>query len=154
MTRISPLLRVYEGCGRALAGTIEGATIVKLNRILPKVSYLVYPEFDRDPHPALATSVRADLKWLHLKYRDFRQSDNPPILHRKETFVLPDYPKRDEFARLTAQEEEHGLFASSVNIGTRQRWNELLENRGLTLQDHELVHRPKGNPDGTMTDRT
>lgn len=110
LPRLCPLLRVYEGCGRALAGTVEQANVIKLNRIEPKVSYLSYPEFDRDPHPALATSVRADLKRLHLKFRDFRESQNPPILHRKETLVAPDYPGRDKFARLTKQEERNGLL--------------------------------------------
>jgi DNA phosphorothioation-associated putative methyltransferase len=122
-----------------LTGTVEDATIVKLNRIVSKVSYLAYPDFDTDPHPALATSVRADLRTLHLKYRDFRQSENPPILHRKETLVASDYPRREEFARLTAREEEFDLFAEPAGIGTRNRWLELLEAKGLRLNDHELM---------------
>jgi DNA phosphorothioation-associated putative methyltransferase len=122
-----------------LTGTVDDATIIKLNRIVPKVSYLSYPDFDTDPHPALATSVRADLRALDLKYRDFRQSDNPPILHRKETFVAPDYPRRDEFARLTAREEELGLYAEPATIGTRNSWTELLEAKGIRLEGHSVL---------------
>lgn len=139
LSQLAPLLRVYEGCGRALTGTVDGATIVKLNRIEPKVSYLAYPQFDCDAHPSLATSVRADLRRLHLKYRDFRESSNPPILHRKETFVAPDYPRRDEFARLTAQEEDLGLLAEPAGIGTRDGWMARLREKGLAIIDHTIV---------------
>jgi hypothetical protein len=36
--------------------------VIKLRRDEPKVSYLGYPEFDRDGHPALAFSLRVDLR--------------------------------------------------------------------------------------------
>jgi DNA phosphorothioation-associated putative methyltransferase len=93
-----PVIRVYEGCGRVLAGTVADANVVKLHRIKSQVSYLSYPEFDRNPHPALATSVVSRLARLDVTYRDFRDSANPPILHRKETFVGCDYPGRGKFA--------------------------------------------------------
>lgn len=137
--RLLPLLRVYEGCGRALTGTVDQTTIIKLNRIEPKVSYLAYPEFDRNPHPALATSVRADLRRLDIKYLDFRNSANPPILHRKEAFVTPDYPGRDKFARLTAQEEKQGLLSNPTRIGTRDRWAALVDGSGFHLRGHRLL---------------
>ena len=50
---LDPLLRVYEGCARAYLGEIEGANLIKLHRHSGKVSYLVYPDFETDPHPAL-----------------------------------------------------------------------------------------------------
>lgn len=139
LPKLTPLVRVYEGCGRALAGTVEQTNIIKLNRLEPKISYLSYPDFDHDLHPALATSTRADLKRLHLKFQDFRASSNPPILHRKETFVAAGYPGRDKFSRLTAQEEKHGLYEQSANIGTRDRWMAVLDTKGLRLQGHRLV---------------
>ena len=57
-----------------------------------------------------------------MKFTDFVDSQNPPILHRKETFVPDDYPGRDKFARLTAQEERAGLLDEARDIGTRQAW--------------------------------
>jgi DNA phosphorothioation-associated putative methyltransferase len=135
---VSPLLRVFEGCGRALAGTAEGTTLVKLHRLEPKVSYLAYPDFDTVAHPALATSVRADLGRLDVRIRDFRLFSNPPILHRKETFVPADYPGRERFARLTAQEERAGLLAHGSTIGTRDRWDSLLAAGGLMIRGHRL----------------
>ncbi len=139
ITQLPPLLRVYEGCARVLTGAVEGATIVKLNRLEPKVSYLVYPSFDAEPHPALAMSVRADLRRLDVRIRDFRSSKNPPILHRKELFVPEDYPGRAEFARLSAAEEEAGLFQASALIGTRDGWQQALAVRGLQVVGHRLV---------------
>ena len=58
---LDPLLRVYEGCARAYLGEIEGANLIKLHRQSGKVSYLVYPDFETDPHPALLRSVKLTL---------------------------------------------------------------------------------------------
>lgn len=135
---LPPLLRVYEGCGQALAGTVEEATVVKLHREKPQVSYLSYPTFDRDPHPALSTVVVARLQALKLTYRDFRDSENPPILHRKETFVAPGYPDREKFERLTEQEERYELL-SSPTIGTKNGWAEALRDRELKMRGHRVV---------------
>ena len=139
VNRLDTTLRVYEGCGRALLGAVDGATLVKLNRIDPKVSYLSYPDFDADPHPRLIASLRADLRRIHVKFTDFAESQNPPILHRKETFVPDDYPGRDKFARLTAQEERAGLLEDTRSIGTRQAWQARLDRAGLRLTGHRLV---------------
>jgi hypothetical protein len=142
LDELPPLLRVYEGCGQALAGTVVEATIVKLHREKPQVSYLSYPTFDRDPHPALATVLVARLGALKLTYRDFRESENPPILHRKEAFVSSNYSGRDKFARLTAQEERLDLL-SSPSIGTRNGWHEALRGAAVELRGHRLRKIPR-----------
>lgn len=133
------VLRVYEGCARALTGTVEGATVLKLHRHKPQVSYLEYPTFDTDPHPALATVVVARLGQLDVSFKDFRASANPPILHRKETFVPDDYEARDKFARLTRQEERHGLLADGATIGTRDGWQRRLDDMGFDVVGHRVV---------------
>ncbi|MBF6223335.1 DNA phosphorothioation-associated putative methyltransferase [Nocardia abscessus] len=138
INRLSPALRVYEGCGRALTGMTDGATLVKLNRVEPKVSYLAYPEFDKVPHPELRASVRADLRRLHVRYTDFSESSNPPILHRKETFVPEDYPSRSKFAQLTQQEERAGLLDETSTIGTRAGWHASLDKAGYRLAGYRL----------------
>lgn len=154
LEELPPLLRVYERCGQALAGTVEEATIVKLHSEKPQVSYLSYPTFDRDAHPALATVLVARLGGLKLIYRDFRQSENPPVLHRKETFVAASYPQRDLFARLTSQEERHGLL-SSRTIGTRLGWLESLDEKGLTLRGHRVVRQSGDSTSGpSRSDRS
>ena len=138
---LSPVLRVYEGCAQALTGAVEGATIVKLNRLEPKIAYLEYSEFEREPHPALRASVRADLRGLRVKFRDFSTSENPPILHRKETFVPVQHLTREKFARLTEQEERAGLLDDPGGIGMRNEWEKLVANRGYRLMGHRLVKR-------------
>ena len=54
---LDPLLRVFEGFSRAYLGEIEGADD-QLHRHSGKVSYLAYPDFDADPHPALLRSIK------------------------------------------------------------------------------------------------
>ena len=135
---LPPVLRVYEGCGRQLAGTVDGLTLVKLFRRRARVSYLAYDDFDRVAHPALRNAVVTDLKRLALHFRDYTRSPNPPILHRKELFVADDYPTRQLFARLTAREDRLGLLSASSTIGTRNGWLAVLSNSGVSIHGHRL----------------
>jgi DNA phosphorothioation-associated putative methyltransferase len=143
LDNLSPTLRVYEACGRALLGDVDDANVVKLSRTKPKISYLSYPAFDSDPHPALMRSIIARPDQLRISYRHYSDSPNPPILHRKEQFVATDYPLRAKFARLTASEERAGLFEDLATIGTRDGWQEALADRGLRIRGHRLL-RPGG----------
>ena len=139
LTHLPPLLRVYEGCGRKLAGSVEGMTLVKFARHRPQVSYLVYPDFDRVGHPALAEAFVADLSRLNLHHRDYRSAGNPPVLHRKELLVDDEYPARARFARLTAREDALGLFAHRGRIGSKEGWQDVLESSNLTIKGHNIV---------------
>lgn len=141
---LPPLLRVYEGCARALTGTVEEANMLKLHRQKAQVSYLAYPDFDKKAHPELRTVVVARLSRLDVTFRDFRESDNPPLLHRKETFVGETYPGRERFARLTRQEERAGLFEEAQLIGTRDGWQAALATRGLEVRGHRLQAAASG----------
>jgi hypothetical protein len=138
LKQISPLLRVYAGCAEALSGRVEEATLLKMHRLKPQVSFLAYPRFDRDPHPALAASIVCRLREQHVDYRDFTARENPPVLHRKETFVSDDYPGKEKFARLSRQEEQAGLL-NSPTIGTHEGWNEVLRESGWQLRGHRLI---------------
>lgn len=136
---LSPLLRVYEGCARAYLGLVEEANIIKLARGRPKVSYLAYPEFDNDPHPALDSSTSVQLDTFRVRTRQYKDSENPPILHRKEQCVADDYPARQKFERLTRHEERLGLYDDTSLIGLRAAWDELLAEKGLVLRGHRVV---------------
>jgi DNA phosphorothioation-associated putative methyltransferase len=139
LDRLEPLLRIYEGCGRAFLGEIEGANVIKLHRFSGKISYLTYPAFETDPHPALLRSVKLSLRSRALECYDYAASANPPILHRKETFLAADHPDRPKFARLTLQEERYGLLEDSTQIGNQAAWNERLSASGFALRGHRLV---------------
>ena len=139
LPQVPALLRVYEGCARAYVGSVEDANILKMHRLKPQVSYLAYPDFATNPHPALRESLKVRFKGLQIEYRDYRDTQNPFILHRKETFVAPDHPLRSKFEKLTKQEEAKGLFENTRTIGTAQGWNAVLRERGLRLRGHQLV---------------
>src|SRR4051812_3427656 len=138
---LEPVLRIYEGCGRAYLGEVEGANIIKIHRRSGKLSYLVYPDFETAPHPALLRSVRLSLRTRQLDCTDYGKSANPPVLHRKETFLHCDHPLHEKFSRLTRQEENRGLLAETATIGTRQGWDSRLREHGLQLRGHRLVRR-------------
>ena len=53
-----------------------------------KVSFLSYPGFEREVHPALTRSVVVDATTGHVRVFDYSRRPRPPILHRKE-LVLP-----------------------------------------------------------------
>lgn len=135
------LLRLFEGCARGYLGRIEGANIIKLHRDEPRISYLSYPTFDIDPHPALASSLTVHLQTFRVRYNEFQLRTNPPILHRKELFLAPDHPFHAKFARLTRIEEQKGLYEDTSRIGTRDGWNEVLEQKGFYLKGHRLLSR-------------
>jgi DNA phosphorothioation-associated putative methyltransferase len=136
---LEPVLRIYEGCGRAYLGDVEGVNVIKIHRRSGKLSYLVYPDFDADPHPALLRCVRLNLRTRQIDCHDYAASANPPVLHRKETFLLPTDPAHAKFARLTAQEEKHGLLDDPSGIGTRAGWARRLQERGFRLHGHRLL---------------
>ena len=132
-------LQQYEREARELAEIVENATIIKFALDRPKVSYLYYPDFDCDPHPKLQKTIIVDWKNKQVFQRNYQNSNNPPILHRKETFVTPDYPLYQEFAQLTAEEEALGLLDNSRIIGTFQQWQQLLFDHGLDFAGHHVV---------------
>jgi hypothetical protein len=81
----------------------------------------------------------------HLDFYDYRKSDNPPVLHRKESFLVPTHPLFAKFARFTQQEERHGLLDDPSTIGTRIGWQTRLVERGFRLAGHKLMKRRLGD---------
>ena len=133
------LLKIYEGCARRIIGQVPEANLVKLHRDSLKVSYLSYPDFDSDPHPAIQDSFLVDLTSLKYKRQRFNPSRNVPILHRKETFIHKTDQRYDEFADLTAQEIKAGLYENPSEIGYRDHWNALLTSKNISFDNHKLV---------------
>jgi hypothetical protein len=65
------------------------------------VSLLLYEDFDAAGFPALLASLKVDLETGKSAATDYRKRENPPILHRKETLLPVDDPRRPKFAALT-----------------------------------------------------
>ncbi|SDO34551.1 DNA phosphorothioation-associated putative methyltransferase [Nakamurella panacisegetis] len=133
------VLQVYVACAQILTGTIDQANLIKLSVQQPQVSFLSYPSFDRDPHPALVSAMTVNLKRLSIDWRDYRTSDNPPLLHRKEEFLGKVDPRRQLYERLTRAEVRAGLYERPEVIGTRNGWRLTLASAGVTVRGHRLV---------------
>ena len=139
LSKLDSVLKDYEARARKLVDNLDRATIIKFGIDRPKISYLYYPDFDRDPHPQLHQSIVVDLATEEVAIRQYHNSHNPPILHRKETFVGKDYPLYQTFAELTQEEEALGLLDNSHHIGTLQEWTRLLLQQGISLVDHRVA---------------
>lgn len=133
------ILKVYEGCARRLVGDVPGANVIKLHRDAKKVSYLSYPDFDIDPHPALHRSDVVDLAEQSYSVRRYKEGSNLPILHRKEEFVHRSDQRWDHFRATTVAEETAGLFENPSTIGYRDQWSELLAKNSLEFVGHRLT---------------
>jgi DNA phosphorothioation-associated putative methyltransferase len=109
--------------------------IVKFNKRDFKLSLLSYPAFDSYAYPALNNSFTIDLAKLSVREASYKDSTNPPILHRKETFVADDYPLIEEFCAITAEGESIGLYENTRTIGFKQSWDRLISRKGYVLDD-------------------
>ena len=117
----------------------EQYNVLKFHTKALKISFLSYPDFFTDPHPSLARSTVADLAHGTFRKTDYSGRANPPILHRKETFLTPDHPRAAEFAELTRLEEAAGLYENAKTIGFKENWSRLLAAKGYCFQGHSLV---------------
>jgi hypothetical protein len=114
--------------------------IVKFRKGERKVSFLSYPDFTENPHPALAEAIMVDLDSEEVSRRDYTKNANPPILHHKEAFIPADHPDAKRFKALSDEEKAQGLLGGKAGfIGFRKQWEELLKARGLSIKDHRLV---------------
>jgi DNA phosphorothioation-associated putative methyltransferase len=127
-------------------GLSEGFNIMKVVPGNRKVSFLRYPDFLTDPHPALIESVTINIETGKLRKSNFTLSKNPPILHRKELFVGLDHPKYADWKALTETEETAGLYKNTKIIGFKQNWESLLEKADLNYQGEKLVYKSDGRP--------
>lgn len=132
------LSNVILAIGKALKIPRGQWNLVKLSRKQFSLSLLHYPTFEEESYPALKQSVTVDLQKLSHKVTDYTNYDNPPILHRKETMVLPDHPQHEEFKQITEEGEQAGLYENSRHIGFKASWEALINAHGYELVDGRL----------------
>ncbi len=140
--QLPPLLRLLAFAARQIVGEVEH-DIIKLSTHGRSVSFLKYKDFEEVAHPELEYSVRVFLPKASYTVRQYSNSDNPPILHRKESFVDFLHPRYEEFAALTREEEELGLL-SRADIGNRKAWLAALSERSIRITGHSLLPIEKG----------
>jgi DNA phosphorothioation-associated putative methyltransferase len=141
--QLSPLLRLMILTARQIVGEVE-YDLVKIALDGKKLSFLAYQGFEEAPHPTLDYSVKIYLPTASYDIRNYAASLNPPILHRKETFLDPLHPRYVVFARLSAKEQALGLL-SRTDIGTRRGWEDLLKSKGLRIEGVDLIAEGEGS---------
>lgn len=112
--------------------------LVKFRTDELKLSFLAYPDFETDPHPALRHAITIDLAAGKARHTDYADNVNPPILHRKETFFSAGHRLWANFRALTEAEEAAGLYEDTATIGFKLNWEKLLKTKGLVIRDHRL----------------
>jgi len=112
--------------------------IVKLFKTNFRLSLLHYPDFYVEAYPALRQSVTVDLTKLQHRVTRYDDHDNPPILHRKEHFILPDHPNYEGFCLITQEGEAAGLYDNPRMIGFKASWLRLIAKHGYELVDGRL----------------
>ena len=117
----------------------EEWNLVKLGMRAQRFSALHYPAFRDDPHPALHHSMSYVAETGKSSSRRYDGSLNPPILHRKEVFVLPSDADRTRFEGLTYAEEQAGLYGNTRRIGHKKNWQEALDAQQVKIVGHRVL---------------
>ena len=107
--------------------------IVKLYRRDFTFTLLHYPTFDQYPYPPLAKSITIDLSKLSMREASYENSENPPILHRKECFLKPGDDRIETFIAFTQEGEKIGLYENTSIIGFRNSWARIIKKKGYYL---------------------
>ena len=102
------------------------------------ISLMEYESFSASAFPALLKSYKIDIDNLTCKIQRYSQK-NPPILHRKELLINPSLDEYKIYSQLTKELENLGAFKEMYRFGTRERWNEHLNNLGIFLQGHQVT---------------
>lgn len=114
-------------------------TIAKVSADKGSVTFCHYPDFDENPHSELAEWMKIDL--IHqMTKRGLGSTENPLILHRKETFVDERHHLYAKFHRLSIQEEKAGLYDLQLKnrIGRKRFWEKMLAEKGFRIVNHEI----------------
>tara|TARA_R110002094_G_scaffold42357_8_gene54667 strand:- start:11639 stop:13681 length:2043 start_codon:yes stop_codon:yes gene_type:complete len=109
--------------------------IIKFAKRDFRLSYLHYPDFQEYPYPSLQTSHTVDLAQRTRRTASYADSENPPILHRRELFLHPDDPNIPAFRRFTFEGQQLGLYEKSKLIGTREGWHRAIRRTGYFLDE-------------------
>lgn len=132
------LVTFIHAVATALKIDTETWNLVKLFKRDFRLSLLSYPTFYTDSYPSLTQSVTVDLNKLTHRVTKYQDSDNPPILHRKELMVLPSSNYHSLFSQITEEGENAGLYENTRIIGFKQSWENLIRQHGYEVVDGRL----------------
>jgi len=135
------LQAIIKNVAKALKIKDEEWNLIKFYKRDFKVAFLSYPDFESYAYPTLNQSITVDLQKLSHRKADYSKSDNPPILHRKETFVAQSFPLADLFKKVTLEGESAGLYENTRTIGFKKNWEKLISSKGYFLDEVGRLHR-------------
>jgi DNA phosphorothioation-associated putative methyltransferase len=142
LEHVSTELRAFlESAIKATGDDPVTYNILKFHTRDFKVSLLNYPKFFDESYPELESSCTLDLTRQKRRLQSYADSENPPILHRKETFLHPEHPAVPKFREITEEGEEAGLYEKPNGIGFRKSWERLISRKGYVLEGGRL--KPK-----------
>jgi len=142
----SELQKFIPAVARAVNLPDEQWNLIKLFKNEFRLSLLNYPNFYSDSYPVLEQSLNVDLSKLSHKVTCYRSSDNPPILHRKETMILPGSDYYEHFTTLTEEGEKAGLYENIRTIGFKRSWLNLIHKKGYQLVEGRLLRADSAPP--------
>lgn len=117
--------------------------VIKIRESAAEISFLNYPTFFEEAFPTLEQSWKVNLDTGQCRYRVYSESNNPPILHRKELLLPSSHPDFQRFLELTKEAESIGLFDDTTRIGFLQDWNRLLKLKGYVKWTPKFGQVPK-----------
>ncbi len=152
ITAVNEALQVLLSKATEIAGVLsnEHFNIARFDDDQSHVSLLFYADFFDAPFPELKQSWLVDIAAGTFTYRTYENSQNPPILHRKELLIAADHPRIKEYQELTQSAESIGLFDNPTNIGFREQWLKLVREKGYAISGHQLI--PIGNDEFATAD--
>lgn len=142
----SELQKFIPAVARAVNLPDDQWNLIKLFKNEFRLSLLNYPNFYSDSYPVLEQSLNVDLSKLSHKVTCYRSSDNPPILHRKETMILPGSDYYEHFTTLTEEGEKAGLYENTRTIGFKRSWLNLIQKKGYQLVEGRLLKADSAPP--------
>lgn len=114
-----------------------GANIVGIHKSGKQLSFLTYPDFATNPHPAPARETIMNLDRGTRTSLEYSRICNLPVLARKEKLVAKEHPQFEEFKKLTQEEESAHLLPERGEL-LELKWQNILEQAGARIEDHTL----------------
>lgn len=136
-------MEVHKACEIASIHLDCAWNVIKINFPQHRISILHYASFWSDPFPPLQEACSVDLSSGSARRRNYADSSNPPILHRKELLLLPEDERRVKFSKLTADLQQRGMYRNAHQIGFLGQWAARLSEAGLKIHDHRVLEMPR-----------